>query len=94
LNSEPKVRIAQLLLLGAAILSVTASLFSGFFYFAFYWPYRGQFNEEGRYFDEKNLVVYHEQADVFIVPMLVFLLLAIVLVAVWWGRRSSATGSA
>ncbi len=86
------MRIAQILLLGAAILSAAASLFSGFFYFAFYWPYRGQFNEDGRYFDEANLVVYHDQAGMFILPMLVFLLLAIVLVAVWWVRRHPVVG--
>jgi len=81
-------------LLAAASLSAAASLFFGFFYFAFYWQFRGRFNEEGRYFDDTDSVVYHEQTGLLIVPTLACLALAILFAAVWWVRRRPALGSA
>ena len=94
MNSKRKPRVSQLLLLAAAFLSAAASLFFGFFYFGFYWPFRSQFNEEGRYFDEANLVVYHEQTGLLIVPTLACLALAILFAAIWWVRRRAARSSA
>lgn len=58
-----------------------------FFYVTLYWRHRGLFNEEGRYFDESSLVVYHEQNAALIVPALGFLLLACALGYGWWIRR-------
>jgi hypothetical protein len=89
-NSERKPRVSQFLLLSATFLSAAASLFLGFVYFAFYWPFRGQFNAEGRYCDEIDLVVYHEQTGLLIVPTLAFLVLAILFVTIWWVRRRPA----
>ena len=94
MDSAQKPRhISQILLLAAAV-SGAAALFFGFFYCSLYWPYRGLFNEEGRYFDEQNLVVYHEQNGLFIVPTLVCLALALLFGVVWWVRRRPVGGAA
>jgi hypothetical protein len=94
LNPKRNPSVAQFLLLAAAFLSASASLIFGFLYFALYWPYRNQFNEEGRYFDEADLAVYHEQTGLLIVPTLAFLILAILFASIWWVRRSATRGSA
>ncbi|CAD1786732.1 hypothetical protein CPBF426_30280 [Xanthomonas arboricola pv. juglandis] len=80
-------RIPQALLLAIALISGTLATLFGFFYFSFYWPYRCLFNEEGRYFDGRNLVVYHEQNGLLIVPALAFLASALFFAVVWWVRR-------
>lgn len=93
MSSKRKKRTAQFLLLAAACLSAAASLVIGFFYFTLYWPFRGRFNEEGRYFDEADLVVYHAQTGLLIVPTLAFMALAILLATIWWVRRKRAPGN-
>jgi NADH:ubiquinone oxidoreductase subunit 5 (subunit L)/multisubunit Na+/H+ antiporter MnhA subunit len=82
-----KADIWQLLLLTATILCAAGSLFFWFLYFTLYWPYRNLFNEEGRYFDEDSVVVYHEQNGLMIVPALALLLLAVLFGSRWWARR-------
>lgn len=94
MNSKRKTRTAQFLLLAATFLSAAASLVIGFFYFTLYWPFRGRFNAEGRYFDEADLAVYHAQTGLLIVPMLAFMALAILFTAIWWVRRRPAPENA
>lgn len=66
------------------------SLFFGFVYYSVYWRYRALFDEQGRYFDEAASVVYHDDASIFIVPVLAFFLLAFLFGRLWWIRRRSA----
>ena len=80
-------RIPRSLPLAAALVSGALSGLCGFLYFSLYWPYRGLFNEQGRYFDEHGLVVHHEQAGLLVVPALGFLASALLFTAVWWLRR-------
>jgi hypothetical protein len=87
LHSQRKPGIAQRLFQVAALLCTAASLFFWFFYFTLYWSYRDLFNEEGRYFDESSLVVYHEQNGMLIVPALALSLLAMLFGFVGWMRR-------
>lgn len=82
-------RIPQALLLAATLISGASAALFGFLYFSLYWPYRGLFNEEGRYFNGDTLVVHHEQTGLFIVPALAFLVLAFVFAALSWIRRGS-----
>lgn len=82
-------RIPQALLLAATLISGASAALFGFLYFSLYWPYRGLFNEEGRYFDGDTLVVHHEQTGLFVVPALAFLVLAFVFAALSWIRRRS-----
>ena len=89
LNSAQRQSIGQTLLFGAALLCTLSSALFGFFYYVCYWRYRDLFNEEGRYFDENHLVVYHDQNAVLIIPSIVFLLLAVFLFAVLLYRRRS-----
>lgn len=91
-SARRRRRIPRFLPLAAALLSGALAGLFGFLYFSLYWPYRGLFNEEGRYFDEQGLVVHHEQAGLLIVPALGFLASALLFAAVWWVRRRS-TGS-
>ncbi|MFT3814600.1 MAG: hypothetical protein QM740_14670 [Acidovorax sp.] len=87
MNLVQKPSITQSLLLAAACLCTAASAFFGFLYYDLYWKYRDLFNEEGRYFDEQGLIVYHDDAAYFIVPTVVAFLLAFLLTAIWWARR-------
>ena len=93
MSSKRKTRTAHSLLLAATFLSAAASLVIGFFYFTLYWPFRGRFNEEGRYFDEADLVLYHAQTGLLIAPMLAFMALAILSAAIWRIRRQPAPGN-
>ena len=80
-------RITQSVLLLAALSSGAATLFFGFLYFSLYWPYRNLFDGEGRYFDARHMVVYHEQNGLLIAPTLFFLLLASWSGIAWRVRR-------
>lgn len=84
-------RTSQALLLGASLLSGAGAIFFGFFYFTLYWPYRSLFNEERRYFDKQNLVVYHQQSGLLLVPTMAFLLIAIAFVGMWRVRSGRVT---
>ncbi len=55
------------------LISLLASLFSWMSFFVFYWPYRNQFNEMGRYFNSDDGIVYHDQSAVMILPAVFFL---------------------
>lgn len=71
----------------AALLAAAASLACWFLYFTLYWPYRGLFNEEGRYLDEATQVVHHEQSGVLVVPAIAFMVLSVAFGAAWRARR-------
>lgn len=83
-------RLPQALLLAATLASGTLAAIFGFFYLFLYWPYRDLFNDEGRYFDQQGLVVYHEQASLLMIPALAFLVLALLFAVVLWVRRAGA----
>ncbi len=87
-------RITQFVLLLSALASSAATLFFGFLYFSLYWPYRNLFDAEGRYFDARHLVVYHEQNGLLIVPTLVFLSLALWSGIAWRVRHRSRSTAA
>lgn len=87
MNAAPKPDVARPLLLAAAVLCATASAFFGSLYYSLYWKYRDLFNENGRYFDENDGVVYQDETAVLIVPAIALLLLAWWLGVRWWRRR-------
>ena len=78
------------MLLCAALLSCGTGAVFGLLYFTLYWPYRHMFNELGRYFDEKESVVYSQDSGVLIVPTIVFLAISLLLGITWLNRRGSA----
>lgn len=39
-------------------------------YYELYWRWRPLFNSEGRYFDEANAVVHHQQNEALVIPLL------------------------
>lgn len=92
MQSTKKPRIQEALLLCATFLSGAAAYFFGFLFLKLYWPYRNLFNEEGRYFDEKSPVVYHQQSGFFIVPTFVFLFLVLIFGFIWRARRRQTEG--
>lgn len=94
MNSAYKPGIAQSLRLGAACLCAMASAFFGLLYYGLYWKYRGLFNELGRYYDERDAVVYHDQAAILIVPTVASLLLAFLFFSIWLARRRSMVAHA
>jgi hypothetical protein len=83
-------RLAQALLGAAAAASGVAALFCGALYFTLYWPYRALFDAQGRYFDEAESVVYHDDAAVFGATAIGFVLLAVALAHRWRARRRRA----
>lgn len=87
-------RLAQVLLGAAAAACSAAAFFCGALYFALYWPYRALFDAQGRYFDESESVVYHDDAAVFGAIATGFLLLAVALGASWRARRRRAIAMA
>ena len=66
------------------------ALFCGALYFTLYWPYRALFVAQGRYFDEAESVVYHDDAAVFGAMAIGCLLLAVALGASWRACRRRA----
>lgn len=71
------------MLLAAALVFSLLSIGCWSFYLSLYWPYRELFSEEGRFFDEATLVVYHQQSGVLVLPAVVFLLLAVIAGVLW-----------
>ncbi|AOR65776.1 hypothetical protein [Pectobacterium wasabiae] len=84
-------RFSQILLAIAAIFSTIMAGLFGSLYFVLYWPYRNKFNELGRYFDEENSVVYEESASTFLLPMVFFIVLTLLAVAVGIKRYRDVT---
>lgn len=77
--------VERRLVLGTSFLCAIVSLLFGFLYYSLYFQYRDRFNEEGRYFDAAEEVVYHDQSSILLVPALTFFLLSLLLF-VWWRR--------
>ena len=75
------------LLLAAGLLSSLAALWFAVLYYSLYWRYRDLFDEQGRYFDAEQLVVYDDSAFVFIVPAVLLGLIAALLARWWWKSR-------
>jgi len=71
----------------AAVGSMAASLASWMLFFVLYWPYRHRFDDAGRYLDLASGAVHHSQSGLLLVPALFFLLLAGLLIRLWWARR-------
>ena len=94
MHSSPKAVIWTPLLQLGAILSAAGSLFFWYLYFTLYWPYRGLFNGQGRYFDQDSAVLHHEQSGVLVVPALALLALAVLCTFSWRARhRGRAVGA-
>ena len=74
-------------MLAAAMLCAAGSLAAWWLFFTLYWPVRGLFNEQGRYFDENTFVVYHEQSGTLVIPALTLALLAALLGLNWRAGR-------
>jgi hypothetical protein len=88
LHSSHQPATAKPLILAAAVGCAAASIWFWFLFFSLYWPHRNRFNEEGVYFAEDGVVVYHEQSGVLIVPALGLLLLSALFAVLWLiGRR-------
>jgi hypothetical protein len=66
---------------------------SAFFFWLFYERYlRFDFNELGRYYDDENQIVYTDAGFVWAIPAFLFLLLALICLAIalWRRRRNDA----
>lgn len=75
---KQKVNLKMVLLSISAIFSLVGALIFSYLYFDLYWRHRGLFNEQGRYFDQNTLVVYHEQNSILFLPEITLLLLSLV----------------
>ena len=49
---------------GLALFSLALAVLNGYFFYARYWHIRALFNEEGRYFDVTQQVVFHSQSGI------------------------------
>lgn len=77
--------VSTILYLACGVSVLATALFGYLFYF-YYWQWRGQFNEQGRYFHEPDAVVLHDEAVFLIVPTVAFAILVVVLLL---GARAS-----
>ena len=55
-----------------AILSLLASLFFAYLFYEMYWQWRNLFDENGRYFDAAESVVYASEAKFYALPCVFF----------------------
>ena len=85
-RSRPN-RLWRGLFLAASVLCLLAGLLLVVLYYHLYWRYRDLFNEQGRYFDPVEMVVYDDSAFVFIVPAIALLGLALFTAWRWWKTR-------
>ncbi len=61
----------------ATMVSATLMLFSLYFYYHFYFKWIGRFNSEGRFFDNSDSVVYTDDGDAMIIPVVFFFLMTL-----------------
>ena len=61
------LQLAAFLSIGLA--SLGAAL-SGWLYYDLYWRWRPHFDADGRYFDERTMVVHHQQNEALLAPLL------------------------
>ena len=71
-------------LMAGVFLPLTA--FFGWSYYESYWRWRDCFNAEGRCFVESDSVVHHQQNEILIVPLAICLGLALLGLALGFGR--------
>jgi hypothetical protein len=83
--------VTAVLYLAGVVSVLTTGLFGWFFYF-FYWQWRGQFNEQGRYFHEPDSVVFRDDAILYILPTVAFAILTVVLLLAARASRRKAHG--
>ena len=48
-------------------------------FYELYWKYRNQFNEEDRYFDPENMVVYHAENKFILIPAVFCIVIFIII---------------
>lgn len=68
------------ILLLAAMASGSLMLLASYFYYQFYFKWVGRFNSEGRFFDARESVVYTDDGDVMIIPVILLFLVTLVLI--------------
>lgn len=83
LNKRKKTSLPRWLLFAASLLSAVCAVLFALLYYNLYWRYRTLFNEQGRYFDAKEMVVHDDSAFVFIVPAVILGCLALLLARLW-----------
>ncbi len=66
-------------------IACACTAFFAWLYYELYWRWRALFNSEGRYFDEDDMVVHHQQNEVLIIPLLVCVIWFSV--ALWFAAR-------
>lgn len=54
-----------------------ATLYFGYLFYTLYWQWRHLFDANGRYFHAEDAVVYHQDAVFWLIPTLLFALLAV-----------------
>ena len=87
LERTPADCLWRWLLLVTSMLCTLAGLFFVVLYYHLYWRYRDVFNEQGRYFDPVEMVVYDDSGFVLIVPAIALLGLAFISGRRWWKTR-------
>lgn len=80
-------RFYRAVLLATALIAGLAASLCGFLFHALYWRYRDLFNEQGRYFNANETVVYDDSAFVFIFPAIVLGAVAVWAARRWWNLR-------
>jgi len=88
LNPGNVTQSAHALRLLGAILCAAASVAVWLLFFIVYWPYRGKFNDEGRFVDLSTMLVHHEQSGLLAVPAVALAALGLILARGWLRGRS------
>jgi predicted lysophospholipase L1 biosynthesis ABC-type transport system permease subunit len=90
MSSHRDMRFSRMLLLAGACLSAAVATVCAGCYGMLYWRYRDRFDAQGRYFDAADMVVYHQQSAIWLVPALLSLAMAMALAFAW--RRCRRVG--
>jgi hypothetical protein len=85
-NSRSRWYVVSIILYLASGVSVLATAIFGYLFYFYYWQWRGQYNEQGRYFHEPDEVVFQNEAGFLIGPTIAFAILVVVLLL---GARAS-----
>ncbi len=91
-SSRSRWYVVSAVLYLASGVSVLATVLFGYLFYFYYWQWRGQFNEQGRYFHEPDAVVFHDEAVFLIVPTVAFAILVVVLLLGAKASRRKAHG--
>ena len=87
-------RLLSALWAAACLLFLAGALIFGGMFYALYWRYRQLFDDNGRYFDAADGVVYEDSSVVLIAPALLFLILAWLCALAWRKRRARLRAAA